>query len=104
MRNSQNGSFYAVPSEGEIPTEGTRRLSLEESDALECQCLASGGGGVASGGGAREAAEGFDIQNSSSLSEMELRHWGSSSNYGTAGSAELPPGSFAMDTRDAKNS
>lgn len=40
MRHSQNGSFYAIPTEGEgqtgeeggVPTEDTRRLSLEDNE------------------------------------------------------------------------
>ena len=95
MQHSQNGSCYAVPSleEGEIPTEDTQRLSLEEKDPLECPCMASVGHG---GGG----AEGFDVLTSSSL-DMSLRHWGNSSC--TTVNSDLSPSSITLDNRDSKS-
>ena len=99
MRDSQNGSFFAVPSpslneggvpsleEGEIPTEDTQRLSLEEGGALECHCMASGDGTV-----------GFDAQGTLS-SEGGLRHWGGPA---SVDNSNPPPTQVAMDTRDTK--
>lgn len=58
MRHSQNGSFYAIPTEGDgqtgeeggVPTEDTRRLSLEDNEgAEECTALASLGSAGDSG-------------------------------------------------------